>query len=378
MMTSTVSLKNRKSNFELLRIFAMLIIVADHYATHGLKELYEGGQLQQWNLGSISDKLFTSFLVPGGDVGVAIFFMLTGYFMIRKRTFSLLKVVLEVIFYGLFTGVIYFGLKSTGLFAPYIYIFNQIKQTVIPISGGAWWFPTVYVLLIVFSPILNKFLNQLNDRGFFSFLILDWILWYIFPIVLGGVYTGLERGIFFYSLGGMLRTRRNKSASKTLLVILFIISWVSISVLDYFWTSIYFDTITVGTSKTCILLMMFISGIDSGLLIPLCAVSIFMFFEGADLEYNKIINTFAACTFGVYLIHDSAVGATLFWKIIFRVAEKQYVSRYYPLLAIGTVLTIYCVCSLIDFCRLKLIEPRAMAFAQSKIDEWKEKYVVVH
>lgn len=114
----------------------MLIIVADHYATHGIKQLYEGGQLLQWNLGSVFDKLFTSLLVPGGDIGVAIFFMLTGYFMIHKQTFSLLKVVLEGIFYGLLTGIIYFALKPIGLFAPYIYIFNQIKQTVIPVSGG--------------------------------------------------------------------------------------------------------------------------------------------------------------------------------------------------------------------------------------------------
>jgi surface polysaccharide O-acyltransferase-like enzyme len=371
----SITHSKRKSNFELLRIFAMLIIVACHYGTHGIERLYESGQLQQWSEGSVSHKLFTCFLVPGGETGVAIFFMLTGYFMINKNHFSLLKVILECIFYGIFTGIIYIILKPVGILNQYIGIYDLIKQTMIPVSGGAWWFPTAYVLLLVISPLLNRFLNGLNDKGFFGFLLIDWLLWYVVPMVLGGGYTGLERGIFFYTLGSAIRTRHIQKDNKRLLyIILFVIGWTGFSLLDYRWTAIWNADLINGYSKTGTLIRMLITGINSGIFVPLCALSIFMLFETLKVGSKAVINTLAACTFGVYLLHDSLVGGTLFWKIIFNVAERQYFSRFYPVLAIGTIAIIYVICSLIDFIRLKVFETRALKIANKIITNWKEKY----
>ena len=93
----------RKSNFELLRIAAMLIIVAHHLAVHGVPDR----AYHAWTAGALCNKLFTLFLTPGGGIGVAAFFMLTGYFLVGKQRASVLKVCLQTVFYGLVLSALF-------------------------------------------------------------------------------------------------------------------------------------------------------------------------------------------------------------------------------------------------------------------------------
>lgn len=66
----------RKSNIELLRIVAMFMIVGSHLACHGVQSQLLGNNTYQiWNDGSEINKIFVSFLNPGG-VGVALFFIM--------------------------------------------------------------------------------------------------------------------------------------------------------------------------------------------------------------------------------------------------------------------------------------------------------------
>lgn len=95
----------RQSNFELLRIFAMVMIVAHHLAVHGVSPVafYENS--------SFLNKSFAAFLIPGGTVGVALFFMLSGFFLCGKEKGSVKKVALEAAFYSFLIAIVFaFGL----------------------------------------------------------------------------------------------------------------------------------------------------------------------------------------------------------------------------------------------------------------------------
>lgn len=71
----------------------MIMILASHMVCHGIQHCKETKVAYQiWNNGNMLNKLFVSFLNPGGMVGVACFFMITGYFMIEKTSFSLKRV----------------------------------------------------------------------------------------------------------------------------------------------------------------------------------------------------------------------------------------------------------------------------------------------
>lgn len=99
-------LTKRQSNFELLRIVAMLMIVASHLACHGVQHvLDENIAYAAYNSGSLANKIFTSFLNPAGTAGVALFFMITGFFLCRKEKGSIKKVALEAAFYSVVLGI---------------------------------------------------------------------------------------------------------------------------------------------------------------------------------------------------------------------------------------------------------------------------------
>lgn len=99
----------RKSNIELLRIIAMVMIVGHHYAVHGvLHKLTGGGGYIE---GSLPNKILVCLLEPGGTVGVAVFFMITGFFLINRKEASPQKVIEETIYYGIICALAGVGVK---------------------------------------------------------------------------------------------------------------------------------------------------------------------------------------------------------------------------------------------------------------------------
>lgn len=67
--------KQRNSNIELLRIIAMFMIIASHYP-HGLSGT---------DLGYGANRYFYSIFTAFGQVGVGIFLLIMGYFMIDQK-----------------------------------------------------------------------------------------------------------------------------------------------------------------------------------------------------------------------------------------------------------------------------------------------------
>ena len=75
----TKNKESRESNFELLRVIAMILILFSHFAGHGYFQY-------------VSDKLFIplnniffAFLLPFGKLGVILFILITGYFLINSN-----------------------------------------------------------------------------------------------------------------------------------------------------------------------------------------------------------------------------------------------------------------------------------------------------
>ena len=68
----------RQSNFELLRIVAMVMIVFHHFAVHG------GFNFDSTTL-SIP-RFWFNFIIMGGKTGVNIFVLISGYFLIQSKS----------------------------------------------------------------------------------------------------------------------------------------------------------------------------------------------------------------------------------------------------------------------------------------------------
>lgn len=76
--------QTRKSNLELLRIFAMLLIVAHHFAVHT--------NFQFPSSFTTINRAWIQFIVIGGKIGVNIFVLISGYFMVNTVTMKWNKV----------------------------------------------------------------------------------------------------------------------------------------------------------------------------------------------------------------------------------------------------------------------------------------------
>lgn len=195
----------RKTNIELLRIFAMLLIIGSHLVCHGVQNVLSSEAYVIWNNGKKSNLIFSSFLSLGGQVGVAIFFMITGFFGVSDIDKTIRKCVRTCLFYGCLIVSI-FGF--TLLFEKFVYINDPmtkmiyiVKNICNPMSSGEWWFITAYGILILLSPIINKYVERKNQKQYRRILCIYWIIWYTIAYFVNASYIGLERGIFFYLIG---------------------------------------------------------------------------------------------------------------------------------------------------------------------------------
>ena len=72
--SQTSRITKRQSNIELLRIVAMLLIIAHHFSLHG-------GFV--FSTASITvNRLWIQFIQIGGEIGINVFVLISGYFLI--------------------------------------------------------------------------------------------------------------------------------------------------------------------------------------------------------------------------------------------------------------------------------------------------------
>lgn len=88
-------MRERNSTIEMLRIFAMILVVMSHCAVHG---------------GVVSNEAkISNWFYIGGEIGVAIFILISGYFMVDEKVSmkKMLRIIGEVWFYTVTIMFIY-------------------------------------------------------------------------------------------------------------------------------------------------------------------------------------------------------------------------------------------------------------------------------
>ncbi len=373
-----MSENTRQSNFELLRIVAMLMIVAHHLSYHGcyvVSEIVASGNLTAIDLNNVILK----FLFPGGQIGVALFMMISGYFVCRKESISIRKVAHQVVFYAFTLTVLFFivfsylkfthnteilGIISLG--QP-IELAKDLVATIFrPVTGGAWWFATTYVLIMLVSPLINQFLNGINKRGFILLLATFYILYYAQVIMFGREYVEVIRLLFFYLLGAFIRLHCS-SQVKTTNAIFYLLSGIML------WLAIVGKRNIFGFLPATSLA--FIQGtkfFELCICVPLASVCFFRFFQSLHF-CNPTVNKLATATFGVYLIHDCDLIRYLIWCAILHVADVQILSHFFPLYVFLDIITVYGVCTVIDLLCKKYVAPHFEAWCckmEERIKAW--------
>ena len=157
---------NRNTSIELLRIISMIMIMFHHFAYHGNFE---------WNFNEVTlPHLWYDFILMGGKVGVDIFVLISGYFLIEntEKLFQpkkLLKFWGQVVFYSIMTYLLSVMLRLNA------FEIKQLIKVCLPITYPGWWFASTYFMLYLIHPFLNKLLHGLSKTEY-QYLILMMVL----------------------------------------------------------------------------------------------------------------------------------------------------------------------------------------------------------
>lgn len=147
--------KRRMANYELLRILAMLMVITLHYLNHTGSLLVPGEAADGRR---IAGSLIEAFCI----VAVNVYVLISGYFLVEAgfKVKRILILVCQVWFYALLIPVIMLG---TGIFGGEGGIYRLV-QYVLPLQTEHYWFATSYVLLYLFTPLLNVAVKSMGKR----------------------------------------------------------------------------------------------------------------------------------------------------------------------------------------------------------------------
>ena len=337
----------RDSRFELLRILACVMIVFNHYASHGVLLINQDNEYLLWKQGSFLNRLFVMLLTPGGRVGVAVFFMLTGYHLINSdKTRKMLGIIIHTYYYAVICSIIAllcFFCGNPGNYSTYGICMSLLKYLIVPITSSGWWFVTVYLLLLLLMPQINAFIRRISKRQFLFLLLYVCIFAYGIGGMIGTPFNLLFRGCFFYLLGGYISKHyvSNKQSFQVIRVLGFVVSWTSCALVSFVTAS---NPSALHINKK--VLAVFFSLTENLLCIPICAVLLFTIALNAKIKRNHTINKIAGYSFGIYLFHDSGLTRNIIWNIA--KVEKQYHSDLCVLWAGLTCLVIIAIASLFE------------------------------
>lgn len=263
---SAVSRPPRDSSFELLRIISMFSIVICHFATHG--EF-------QFDTQTISvPRLWWYFIEMGGNFGVNIFVLISGYFLIdvKDEAFNfrrILKFWGQVFFYSVLIPVVF---SAAGVVK--LTIKEWIKAG-LPLLFRQWWFASAYFVLYLIHPFLNIFLHSLSKKTFQSFVATLIIIWCIVPTFTFLTFecNDLLWFITLYSVAAYIRLFDLNPSFNTKH---YLVYWLLFSSLRYFSSLIF---ILIGTKVSAAQRYSLTFYGKQSLLTFLSACSLFMVFK---------------------------------------------------------------------------------------------------
>lgn len=321
-----VSKGDRDSNFELLRILCMIMIIMQHYGFWG--EFDISGEIT-------ANTVILQSIVNAGKIGVNCFIMITGYYgaFSAFKPSKITSLVAKVWFYTWGIAIILF---STGVGVRSV---ENIINSVFPICAGAFWFITIYLIVYMLSPYINKMIINVDKEKYRILLIFLFIIWSVIPSVVKPGWECSNTGwmIFMYLLGAYLRKYPEVwEKCKVKPILYFVGSYAFMMYLTIMWD----DKVER---------VVYHQALAQKHVVPIviCSVALFVLFKNINIGKRKVINKIAASTFGVYLIHENPIVKDLLWTDWLNV-NAYFTSEYFWAYAIGAIMLVYLSCTIID------------------------------
>ncbi len=332
----------RSSNLELYRIIVMLLIVAHHYVVSSGLTLQDGPIVTDF---PSPKSIFLLLFGIWGKTGINCFLMITGYFMCTKQiTFKkYLKLLLEIYFYKIIIYIVFLitGYESLSFF--------NLMRVVLPIWGVNGNFVDCYLVFFLAIPFLNILIHNLSSKQHLLLIVLV---------------------LFVYTvLGSIPRFDIVFNYVTWFAVVYLIASFIRLHTQPVFEKTVLWGWLTIFLCLLAVFCVYFLQRYMKAGFFPVSdcnkifavaiAISSFLFFKNIHINQSKFINTIAASTFGVLLIHaNSGAMRVWLWNDTFDVVgHYSYLSLIGEVFfSIGVVLLVFIICNLIDQLRIIVLE----------------------
>ena len=333
-----MDIRENRHNYgiDLLRIAAMGMIVAHHFALHsGIS----------FDTGTGNDILM-QIMALGGKTGVNIFVLITGFYSTgRIRREKILGLIGSTTFYSIVLTLLAVVLGSAALSK------KLLMKAVLPwLLGGNYWFIITYLELYLLTPVLNKVAQALDTRSFEKYLGLFTLLLCIAPTVIGKFieindfgYNSLVWFVYLYFLGAYLskQPRTGKTWQYLHAALGLIVAQIAACA-----------AIQAGIAKGITeLVLRCISDYSANAIFPLAiAVAMLLGFQRMDISLGqKTIQTIGSATLGIYLFHDNINFRSTLWHYVHQLVTGLGTIPFiiYAVISVCTVFVLGCMVELL-------------------------------
>ncbi len=342
--TLIAAAKKREPQFEVLRVIAMLMVILLHYLSKGGLLADPAGDM------TISDWAFWG-MEALCLVCVNVYVLISGYFFSESR-FRLGKIAgiwCQVFFYSV---VIAAFCMAAGLvdYRHYFDLYN-LQFFVFPVINGHYWFATAYLLMYLFSPVMNYALKGMSRKQL-QLLILLLLIPFSFaksilplPLMVDDCGNGFVWFLCLYLIAAYIRLygipfleKKGKALAAYLLSAAGILIALSLAAFLNHRTGHYEYALEIPLHYNFIFVL-------TG------SLGLFYCFKTWKVKENALVRylvKIAPYTFGVYLLHEHLL-LRYWWPKIFRVSETYGAVRIVHLLL--TVLLLFAAGILADVLR---------------------------
>lgn len=325
--------KERDSNMELFRCFAMFLVVGVHANFWSLSEPTPV-EAQQMPLAAFARFFFESVCIGS----VNMFVLLSGWYGIRPKWSGFLKLVFQIFFC---ITLVYLLLVAAGLLP---FSIGKLVNTFCLIGHG--WFIRAYIGLYILAPVLNAFIEKASCRQLEAFLV----AYFTFQLLYGWLFDSANFGggystasfIFLYLLAHYLHVyraawiqhpRRSFYLAAFLMVAL---AQGGIALgLQRYNHSWAFGKLFIYTNPAVILM----------------SLSMLLYFSRLKF-HSRFVNWVAASAFSVYLLHCCLEFTAAKFKMAVQYLYASFSGVPCILAIVAFVIAVYAVATLFDKLRI--------------------------
>lgn len=207
----------RNSNYELLRIIAMFMIVFIHANMYLFQ--FVGGK----------SAVFYNGMVNGiCNIGVACFMLISGYYGMKFDLGKFVRMECMMITYSLMETVLLCLMMPQQMQGAAL--LEQLAKSFLPFITRKHWFYSCYVCLLFLSGYIQKFIEHLKKEEFERLLALLLVLFSVLPTLfyfelIPDNGKGLVHMIMVYMIGRYIRMYKDVKMPRKAMI-LFVILWI--------------------------------------------------------------------------------------------------------------------------------------------------------